>query len=1211
MLNNMIAGIHRQKDVFEEFVNHYKDHKMSVLVGAGFSMNVSDKFLSWRILMKEIVEYVYKDKIDLHCENYMHIHGSDEKTDDIRSKYIEALLDNEDFLKLASKYIEKKGYREAMDYYIECHTPQLVFSSKKDIELKINNNVIKSINESDLSVHKSLLRCRRFQNIYTTNYDNVLEFTSSILSNNDSYLSYNLVKSGKELSGNLSHNIIKIHGSISDDKSIFQFDGDNHIRYIIAQEDYDTYMEKHEAFSYLMRIAMLQGVFCLVGFSGTDPNYLAWVRWMSDILDVGEYNKIYLLDIEGKCIQDDLKMFYLNHHIVVINLWDENILLRILKDSSSYESCKEIIDNEGYQQDYDDIVSVILEKRKQFEKANNDNKLQLKPFITKLKRIILESFFKYLQSLDEETNLLSHNDNVGCISDYNNETVDNNIIKPVEQSLNLAESKAKYFDYRSLWISVGDLIKVNGDLSNAVRKLVELKSSCRFPSVIFPQEMVINKLMHNRKLSKWEAYLFALAVSDIGQLPSYYREYHHDDIELNSQPIWIRLKEREETLCGSIKILNENNDDNSIYEQIQRHLFHLNFHEAKLLIDNWNARGYWVQAKAMRMAVYAQNKTDALALLDEAIKNEKNPSEKIFDIVLANFISMQWPNPYNMDEFWKYGLEGPADLLRSMMSSLRNKDEKPRKRNWIGSTTYFGSNHVDYIRSLRILQFIVDSGIYLSIPGSNIFNIASWYKVFINLYEHFPYPCFFYSIQYTDIEVQRRIGEDFAYNESLQFFVQDILKKSLNAIGNQSTPSYLKNGILNIIAAMYTSVNESEWFDQFKETIFKELLDKIGSIQNSDTLVYNTRYALANIRNKDNVLYVFKQLMDRFKLNEQIVSNLITNSLYIKIISNEYTLKSISCFSNILQVETLSLLDCFNKNSMISDDSIRKICETIINTPIENIPHDRVALFRLVNLTKSNSVALANVKKCLLSMNIWHCGILSDEEFGWTEPMYIRLNLLNEKITWDDNEFEIIKNNLIDNVSKYHKVHKTLHEDSFMKTIQARYLSDMLRYITGLEGKRRTELSEVYLDIKGLLADRLDYANNIDLLMSDQSSDVCYALDNIYEGITNYGIEKYRNDVDFLIDRAILKIPTALTSNIGYLELIFKQTGQGLLNLGYTDKIIKLLFVFKNSETWNMLDLRLAFNYLHSIALRMKEFGEVNDVIDFWITNSFVLRFIK
>lgn len=65
----------------------------------------------------------------------------------------------------------------------------------------------------------------------------------------------------------------------------------------------------------------------------------------------------------------------------------------------------------------------------------------------------------------------------------------------------------------------------------------------------------------------------------------------------------------------------------------------------------------------------------------------------------------------------------------------------------------------------------------------------------------------------------------------------------------------------------------------------------------------------------------------------------------------------------------------------------------------------------------------------------------------------------------------------------------------------------MLKYINGLNNKRRMELSDVYSEIEGLLADRLEYANNIDLLMSEQSSDVNYALGNIYEGITNYGIE--------------------------------------------------------------------------------------------------------
>lgn len=66
-----------------------------------------------------------------------------------------------------------------------------------------------------------------------------------------------------------------------------------------------------------------------------------------------------------------------------------------------------------------------------------------------------------------------------------------------------------------------------------------------------------------------------------------------------------------------------------------------------------------------------------------------------------------------------------------------------------------------------------------------------------------------------------------------------------------------------------------------------------------------------------------------------------------------------------------------------------------------------------------------------------------------------------------------------------------------------------------------------------------------------------------------------------------------------------------MIKLDYTDKIIKLLYEFKKSEAWNKLDLRLAFNYLYSIAVKMKEFGVKNDVISFWLEDSFVMKFIK
>lgn len=1210
--------------IFDRFLENYQSGKMSVLVGAGLSMNVSDRYLSWKTLMKDIVRYLYKDQIDLYCENYLHVHSNEiNNKEEIQEKYIDTILDTEDYLQIASKYIKKKGYREAIDYYIESHTPRLSLSPDDHVELQVAKGCPTQISASDLSVHKSLLKCRKFQNIYTTNYDNILEVTSEILSKENSFTSYNVVKSGKQLSGSLSHNIIKIHGSIEEDSKDFQFDGDRHLRYIIAQEDYDTYIQKHEAFSYLMRIVMLQGYFCLVGFSGTDPNYLAWVRWMSDILNTGNDDKIYLLDIDGNPIPEDLLSFYSNHHIVVINLWEKTLLEEILKKYSTKKGNGNAIfgDKTGSTLDEEPSVETLLKIKQEYDTISaKDTQPQEKENLTQTvreyKKIILECLFEYLYLSEEEdfANGLNNQD-VTLPTVQNNEeeeTIQEGSSRTTALYPNaLPEAKALFYDYRNIWDEAYKLIKSNDDLMSIINKLLIIKSSCRFPTIIFPQESIINLLMTKEPLSQDKACLFALAVSDIGQIPSYYNNYRKDDVELNKQPLWIQLTEREASLRGSNEILNNDaNVDWAIYEQIQRCLFHLDFSQAKELVSKWDAKEHWIQAKAMRMAVYHELRSEASTLLDKTIKKEKNPSEKFFEIILANYISRQWPRPYSTDEFWKYGLDGQGDLLNSMMHAFHHKEEKPKRRGWIGSTKYFGSNHGDYVKSLRILQFIIDSGVYLALLGIYMFDIASWYKVFLDLYEHFPYPCFFYSIQYNDQDVQRRIGEDFAYNMDLQDFVQDILRKSLSAISNPDTPLSFKTGILNITSAMYVAVNEDEWFDLFKETVFKEILSNLRDIDESDNVLYNAKFALGSLKKEENIYWVFQQLMNVYATNESVVSDLISYNLRINRLSLKHALKELSIFPDLLSKNTLDLLDALNRSKLLSDNCKEEIYEKIEQTPEENIPHDRVALLQLINLVRESTTAIEKIKRCILSMDIWHCGVLNDNEFGWTEPRYIMLHLLHDKITWTDDEFDIIKENLIKNVATYDNRHEELHQDTFMKNVQVRYLSSMLRYIDGVHASRKESLSQVRIDIERLLADRIQYANNIDLMMSEQPADVDNAFDNIYQGVRNYGIAQYRDEIDFMIDRAIMKTSVALTRNIKYIYLLVNEHEEDLIKLGYIGKIMKLLSTFEDSKTWKQLDVHFAFNYLYRMAKKLSESGKANSVLDFWLKDPFVHKFV-
>ena len=773
-----------------------------------------------------------------------------------------------------------------------------------------------------------------------------------------------------------------------------------------------------------------------------------------------------------------------------------------------------------------------------------------------------------------------------------------------DKETKIVKSKTAFYDYRKLW---EDILQKKSFSKNTLEKIRKEKKLCRFPKVIFPQESLIQQMMTKEPLTEEKAALFAFAVKDVGQIPSYYVNYHKDDEELNKQPVWIRLVEREKTLHGSMDILSETKEDWAIYEQIQRSLFNLDFAKSKEFVCHWDAKDFWLQNKVMRMAAYDDQLKEAQTLLDKAINKEKNPSERLYEVILANFISLNWPQPYGTDEFWRYGLDGQGDMLNFMMASLRNKKQKPKRRGWIGSTWNIGSNHGDYVKSLRVLQFIIDSGIYVSLPGFIMFDVANWYIVFRNLYEYFPYPCFFYSIQYNERVVQRRIGEDYAYNVKLQKFNEDILVKSLNAIGKDEVPVSFKNGILNVTATMYIAVDEELWFEQFKDSVFKVFLQRLQDIEDSDELVFNVKFALGSIRNPENIYWAFQQLISRYSMNDGVLSDIIVNNLLIQNIQEKVKINNTLLFPNVLDRNTLFLLDTLNNEGFLSDELISSICEVIHKTDVQEIPHDRVMLFQLFNLVKNDKESIDKIKGCFLSMNIWHCGFLSDKEFGWTEPMYIRLNLLYDKITWTDDEFEIIKENLIKNVSLYDKAHKSLHEDSFMKSIQVRYLSDMIKFIDGLKTERQKSLLPMRGIIEKLLLDRTQYADNIDLMMSEQPADVDRAMENIYEGIIHNGIERYQEDVDFLIDRAIMKVPVALTRNLRCIKFISEK----IVSLGYAKKLHKLLVVYKDSESWALLDLRFAFNYLHSIAKALKQNGEADEVIDFWIENAFVKRFIR
>ena len=206
---------------------------------------------------------------------------------------------------------------------------------------------------------------------------------------------------------------------------------------------------------------------------------------------------------------------------------------------------------------------------------------------------------------------------------------------------------------------------------------------------------------------------------------------------------------------------------------------------------------------------------------------------------------------------------------------------------------------------------------------------------------------------------------------------------------------------------MYVAVNEDLWFERFAETVFKEFCNDIKNENNE--LLYNVKFAIGSLKNPENIEIVLRKLLGMLQYNESVVSDIIVNNLMIDRLP-AINLNNIDLhFSNYLSSDTLDILDTFRRANILPTEIKQELIQVVCNTSVNEMPKNRVSLFQLTNLTCDNSEAIEKIKQRYLSMDIWHCGVLSDKEFGWTEPQYIRLNLLNNRVSWDDNQFELIK----------------------------------------------------------------------------------------------------------------------------------------------------------------------------------------------------------
>ena len=168
---------------------------------------------------------------------------------------------------------------------------------------ELDNLIKESIPDDRMNpgtLHHQLLSLP-WRDVFTTNYDTLLERSRKGL-----LRAYSVVTSKEMLLYKKSPRIIKLHGSFPD-KTPF----------LMTEEDFRTYPTEHPEFVNTVRQALVESVFCLIGFSGDDPNFTSWQGWLRDVM--GDYaGPSYLITCD-KEYDESFKVLMEHRGIQVLN----------------------------------------------------------------------------------------------------------------------------------------------------------------------------------------------------------------------------------------------------------------------------------------------------------------------------------------------------------------------------------------------------------------------------------------------------------------------------------------------------------------------------------------------------------------------------------------------------------------------------------------------------------------------------------------------------------------------------------------------------------------------------------------------------------------------------------------------------------------------------------------------------------------------------
>lgn len=1095
-------------DLLKQLKDQYDKRAVSVLVGSGFSKNAFPNYPDWKELLFDMVVELYGDEIEKEKE----FNKEDNTHRDFKGfqkDKVYEFIDSKGYFEIVEQYEQKRGIREAIDVYIEDHIPHII---KKDGIFYWKTAPI----DLSLDTHKGFLKCN-WKNIFTTNYDNLLELTS------DSFgLGYKQIIADYQLSNlGSSRSIIKLHGNLVADTldTNYEFDNDKGRRYVISKEDYATYADKHKAFTSLIRTSLLTDIFCLIGFSGDDPNFKNWMDWVTDVLNKElvnnkEKTKVFLLTIKDEQIDKAQLLHFQNLRIAPVCLTDPEVLkfLRVKEPASV--------------------------------------------------PIILSHLFDFLEP------------------------------KPIENNSS------------AIWDSLSD--DKNDPAQEIIASIREKRSLTYVAKNTRNQYNFIYNFVGKKDWTKSKAILFAIAANDCGLIPSAFPKNKIG--QLDSIPEWQYLQLLETTYEGK-KFTNgiEQNNDLRTYFQILRHLYLLEFSEAKQLLENWHNDKDWVVCKSSLIADI--DRDGAIEILEDYLRTSNNMQMKYFAANLANVLMDIYPFRYSYDEYKSRQLDNFWDISNEILNKIKNVRKKIVPYGNVDRTFYFSKNSTAVTESLKYLAFLAKTGFKIQYRWINIVNASDWYLVFTNLFESYPYPCLYYSLLLNDKNILRRIGQDFAYSEELTENLPDLLRRMLKVIHQNDTNVQLNSYYL-ICSEVFVAVKETEWFETFYAILCDTFLPNIDKISKLDSISSFIMAGTCRLQDQKHIKAVFVKLLEHIGdfsmyLLSEIAYDMQLDKMESLPSEIKKSLKSILQKYNV--TKTYLLVAGLYRYELIDNGLKSLISKRIVNDRAEVSTTNFRVLFSLAHFTNGNSDAISIIKAAILKQDIWHCGVEGDTG---TPPRYIELNKLSQDIVWTKEEIGSIMENLSKNIQIL-KTSKFLN-DNFLGREYVPLLMNMLDFIDNkvIGGFGLNQYKHLSSEAKALLEKVTPKGSSFDILY-DTERDISDSVQYLARCIDYHGANKYAESIDCMLCRALMKEPKYLNLVLGFIEFTVLKHFDCMDSSERLHKLELLLDTYTEIDYRELgINIPAMYRVMRNIAKVLSEKSNISNVsINYWLTDNKANRF--